>query len=196
MSQAEALAFAVQSGIGHLTTSLDGRIESTLIPFLIGDELASPTIYGHLSASNLQARSIEYGAEALLIVDGPSAYVSPNIYPTKAESGKVVPTLNYVSVQIRGRLAPMQSTEDFYNLLAALTSRFEAEQDKPWSINDAPSDFIHTQMKAIRGFSLQIDEIQGVAKHSQNRTESDRNSVRASFTSGADDERHIAERMA
>lgn len=195
MTQTESLAFAAQSGIGHLTTSLDGRIESTLIPFLIEDEPTCPTIYGHLSISNLQARSVEDGAEALLIVDGPIAYVSPNLYPTKDENGKVVPTLNYVSVQIRGRLAPVPNTESLHKLLAALTARFEAEQDKPWSIDDAPSDFIHTQMKAIRGFSLRVDEIQGVAKHSQNRPEPDRYSVRTAFMSGADDERQIAERM-
>ena len=148
-----------------------------------------------MSASNAQVVSIEDRAEALLIVDGPIAYVSPGLYPTKAETGKVVPTLNYVSVQIRGRLEPMTSTEDFRKLLATLTSRFETGRDKPWSIDDAPSDFIDTQMKAIRGFSMRIDEIQGVAKHSQNRAEPDRLSVRASFSIGTGDERQIAERM-
>jgi transcriptional regulator len=196
MSQDEALAFAAQSGVGHLTTSINGRVESVLIPFFIDDEHDSPTIYGHVSASNAQVVCIEDCAEALLIVDGPIAYVSPGLYPTKAETGKVVPTLNYVSVQIRGRLEPMTSTEDFRKLLATLTSRFEAGRDEPWSIDDAPSDFIDTQMKAIRGFSMRIDEIQGVAKHNQNRTEPDRLSVRASFSIGTGDERQIAERMA
>ena len=196
MSRDEALAFAAQSGVGHLTTSINGRVESILIPFFIDDERDSPTICGHMSASNAQVVSIEDRAEALLIVDGPIAYVSPGLYPTKAETGKVVPTLNYLSVQIRGRLEPMTSTEAFRKLLATLTSRFEAGRDEPWSINDAPSDFIDTQMKAIRGFSMRIDEIQGVAKHNQNRTEPDRLSVRASFSIGTGDERQIAERMA
>lgn len=196
MSQSEALAFAAQSGIGHLTSSINGRIESVLIPFFIEDERHSPTIYGHVSASNPQAASIEECAEALLIVDGPIAYVSPSLYPTKAETGKVVPTLSYISVQIRGRLEPMTTTEDFHNLLATLTSRFETERDEPWSIDDAPTEFIHAQMKAIRGFSMCVDDIQGVAKHSQNRPEPDRLSVRASFAGGTHDERQIAGRMA
>lgn len=196
MSRDDALAFAAQSGIGHLTTSVGGRIESVVIPFFIDDKDGSPTIYGHVSVSNAQAVSIEDRAEALLVVDGPIAYVSPGLYPTKTETGRVVPTLNYLSVQIRGRLAPTANTEEFRTLLAALTSRFETEVDIPWSIDDAPSDFIHAQMRAIRGFSMRIDEIQGVAKHSQNRVESDRVSVRASFVDGNDDERQIAERMA
>lgn len=196
MSRDDALAFAAQSGIGHLTTSVGGRIESVVIPFFIDDKDGSPTIYGHVSVSNAQAVSIEDRAEALLIVDGPIAYVSPGLYPTKTETGRVVPTLNYLSVQIRGRLAPTANTEEFRTLLAVLTSRFETEVDTPWSIDDAPSDFIHAQMRAIRGFSMRIDEIQGVAKHSQNRVESDRVSVRASFVDGNDDERQIAERMA
>ena len=116
MSQNEALAFAARSGIGHLTTLIDDRIESVIIPFFIDNKQPSPVIYGHVSVLNPQALNIEKGHEALLIVDGPIAYVSPSLYPTKAETGRVVPTLNYLSVQIRGRLMPITSTEDFRNL--------------------------------------------------------------------------------
>ena len=195
MSKDEALAFAAQSGIGHLTTSVDGRIESVIVPFFVDNQQASPTIYGHLSVSNPQAVSIKEGQEALIIVDGPIAYVSPSLYPTKAETGRVVPTLNYVSVQIRGRLMPITSTEDFRNLLAALTSLFETERDEPWSLDDAPSDFIDTMMKAICGFMVRIDEVTGVAKHSQNRPHPDQVAVRELFSQGPEDERLIAEWM-
>ena len=195
MSKDEALAFAAQSGIGHLTTSVDGRIESVIVPFFVDNQQASPTIYGHLSVSNPQAVSIKEGQEALIIVDGPIAYVSPSLYPTKAETGRVVPTLNYVSVQIRGRLMPITSTEDFRNLLAALTSLFETERDEPWSLDDAPSDFIDTKMKAICGFMVRIDEVTGVAKHSQNRPHPDQVAVRELFSKGPEDERLIAEWM-
>ena len=195
MSKDQALAFASRSGIGHLTTSIDGRIESVVVPFFVDDQQDSPTIYGHLSVSNPQAVSIDGGHEALLIVDGPIAYVSPSLYPTKAETGRVVPTLNYLSVQIRGRLMPITSTEDFRNLLAALTSRFETERDEPWSLDDAPSDFIHTQMKAICGFMMQITDVTGVAKRSQNRPKPDQVAVRRSFSRGTEAERQIAEWM-
>ena len=195
MSRDEAIASASRSGIGHLTTTVKGRIESVVVPFFIDTEDGSPTVYGHVSASNCQASSIEEGVEALLIVDGPIAYVSPELYPTKVETGKVAPTLSYLSVQIRGRLVPVTDSDHFRNLLASLTFRFEAGRDKPWSINDAPSDFIESLMRGIRGFSMQIDEIQGVAKHSQNRSESDRSSVRLSFAKGTDEERRIAALM-
>jgi transcriptional regulator len=195
MSKDEALAFAARSGIGHLTTSIDGRIESVVVPLFVDDQQDSPTIYGHLSVSNPQAVSIEGGHEALLIVDGPIAYVSPSLYPTKAETGRVVPTLNYLSVQIRGRLMPITSTEDFRNLPAALTSRFETERDEPWSLDDAPSDFIHAQMRAICGFMMRINDVTGVAKRSQNRPESDQVAVRRSFSRGTEAERQIAEWM-
>jgi transcriptional regulator len=195
MSPDDAIAFATRVGVGHLTTSVSGRIESVLIPFIIDRDEVSSTLYGHVSVNNRQALSIEECAEALVIVDGPMAYVSPSLYPTKAEDGKVVPTLNYVSVQLRGHLAPVADSDDFHNLLAALTSQYEANRDEPWSISDAPFEFIQTQMRAIRGFSMRIDDIQGVAKHSQNRNESDQHSVRSSFINGTDDERLIAERM-
>ena len=195
MSPDDAITFASRVGVGHLTTLVSGRIESVLIPFFIDGDEVSSTLYGHISVNNRQALSIEKGAEALVIVDGPIAYVSPSLYPTKAEDGKVVPTLNYVSVQLRGHLAPVTDSEDFRELLATLTSQYEANRDEPWSISDAPFEFIQTQMRAIRGFSMRIDDIQGVAKHSQNRNESDQHAVRTSFMNGTEDERHIAERM-
>lgn len=195
MAHDEAISFASQSGVGHLTTTVQGRMESVIVPFLIDTEGDRPTVFGHIAASNCQVASIDECVSALLIVNGPIAYVSPGLYPTKAETGKVVPTLNYISVQLRGRLAPVTDAEDFRDLLASLTARFEAGRDEPWSIRDAPSDFVDTQMRGIRGFSMRIDDIQGVAKHSQNRNDFDRASVRASFLDGTDAERLIAERM-
>lgn len=195
MSRDDALAHASRSGSGHLTTVVDGRMESVVIPFVIEEDDTSLTVLGHLSAANRQVTSINERSEVLLIVDGPIAYVSPSLYPTKAESGKVVPTLNYVSVQIRGHLQPVTDPDAFRRLLGAITSRFESSRDHPWSINDAPDEFIESQMKAIRGFSMRIDDIQGVAKHSQNRPKSDQIGVRESFSFGADDERIIASRM-
>ncbi|MFM7307442.1 MAG: FMN-binding negative transcriptional regulator [Actinomycetota bacterium] len=195
MSPDDAITFASRVGVGHLATLVSGRIESVLIPFFIDRDESSSTLYGHISVNNRQASSIEKCAEALVIVDGPIAYVSPSLYPTKAKDGKVVPTLNYISVQLRGHLTPVTDSEDFRDLLATLTSQYEANRDEPWSISDAPFEFIQTQMRAIRGFSMRIDDIQGVAKHSQNRNESDQHAVRSSFMNGTEDERHIAQRM-
>lgn len=195
MSRDDALSFAARSGIGHLTTVVRSRIESSLIPFAIRTELGSSSLHAHLSAENRQVASISECADALLIVEGPVAYVSPSLYPTKAETGKVVPTLSYISVHLRGRLRPMSGSEEFRALLASLTGRFEASQTKPWSIDDAPPGFIEAQMKGIRGFSMQIDSVEGVSKHSQNRPGADQLSVRDAFRTGNDNERGIAEWM-
>jgi transcriptional regulator len=162
---------------------------------VIRTELGSATLLGHLSASNRQVASIDEGADALLIVEGPVAYVSPGLYPTKAETGKVVPTLNYISVQIRGKLRPLPANVELRALFASLTDHFEKSQPNPWSINDAPEDYVHTQMKAIRGFSMRIDNVEGVGKLSQNRPEADQLSVRDAFRAGNDGERVIAEWM-
>jgi len=191
----DALSFAAQSGIGHLTTVVGTTIESCVIPFVIRTDAGPATLLGHLSAANRQVASIDEGADALLIVDGPVAYVSPGLYPTKVETGKVVPTLNYISVQIRGKLQPLSDHVEFRALLASLTGHFETSQYNPWSIDDAPEDYINTQMKAIRGFSMRIDHVEGVGKHSQNRPDADQLSVRDAFRVGNDDERVIAEWM-
>ena len=195
MAPDDALTFAVRSRIGHLTTVVGTRIESSVIPFVIRTEGGSATLLGHLSASNWQVASIDEGADALLIVEGPVAYVSPGLYPTKVETSKVVPTLNYISVQLRGKLEPLSGDVALRALLASLTGHFESLQNDPWSIDDAPDDYIRTQMRGIRGFSMRIDHVEGVSKHNQNRPEADQLSVREAFGVGDDDERRIAEWM-
>ena len=195
MAPDDALTFAGRSRIGHLTTVVGTRIESSVIPFVIRAEVGSATLLGHLSAANRQVASIDESADALLIVEGPVAYVSPGLYPTKVETGKVVPTLNYISVQLRGKLQPLSEDLELRALLVSLTGHFESSQSDPWSIDDAPEDYIRTQMRAIRGFSMRIDHVEGVGKHSQNRPEADQLSVREAFGMGNDDERRIAERM-
>ncbi|MFM7252633.1 MAG: FMN-binding negative transcriptional regulator [Ilumatobacteraceae bacterium] len=195
MSPDDALSFAARSAIGHLTTLVGTTIESSVVPFVIHADPGSAILRGHLSAANRQVTSIDEGAEALLIVDGPVAYVSPGLYPTKMETGKVVPTLNYISVQLRGTLQPLSDDMEFRALLSTLTDRFETPQRNPWSINDAPEDYVRTQMKAIRGFSMRVEHVEGVGKYSQNRPDADQLSVRDAFCGGSDNERAIAEWM-
>ena len=132
------------------------------------------TLLGHIARANPQWRTKAAEVEGLAIFPGPDAYVSPNWYATKRETGKVVPTWNYVAVHAYGRLVFFDDREELRALVTRLTATHEAAFPAPWAVSDAPADFIAAQLKGIVGFRLAITRLEGKWKMSQNRPEADR----------------------
>ncbi len=152
----------------------DGPIASH-VPIELDPEPAPwGTIRCHFARANPQARTIAAGAELLLIFQGPQGYVSPNWYPSKRETGKVVPTWNYVAVHAYGTAIPFEDVETLRAHLGALTDRFEAGSAVPWKIDDAPAGYIDGMCRAIIGIEIRLTRIEGKWKQSQNRTRHDR----------------------
>lgn len=161
--QDRARAFAAERGFGALTVVRDGRILAAHIPFLLqGDR-----IEGHLVRSNPICRALREGPlEALLMVSGPDAYISPDWY---GEEDKV-PTWNYVAVHLRGpvRLEPQ---ETLLNVLERLSERFETPlPKKPWTHHKMQPETLETMMRQIIPFSMQVTEVDSTFKLNQNRT--------------------------
>jgi transcriptional regulator len=111
------------------------------------------------------------------VFHGPQHYVSPGWYPSKQETGKVVPTWNYVTVHAYGRLTVIEDAPWLKTQIEALTQRQELGQAQPWSVGDAPDAYIAAQMRAIIGLEIRIDRMIGKVKVSQNRLEVDRRGV-------------------
>lgn len=128
----------------------------------------------HVAKANPQWRSVTPQTEALAIFLGPHAYVSPSWYPTKRESGKVVPTWNYVAVHAYGPLEIIQDPAELRALVTRLTAVHEANVPTPWSPADAPAEFIDGQLRAIVGLRMPIRRLAGKWKLGQNRPEADR----------------------
>ncbi len=137
---------------------------------------------GHLALANPHWRHIQPAGEALAIFTGPNAYISPNWYPSKAEHGKAVPTWNYAVVEARGPVRVIRDSHELLALLHQLTDRHEAKQPHPWSIDDAPPDFVATQLKAIVGIEMAVQQLSGKWKVSQNRNAADRAGALAGLT--------------
>jgi transcriptional regulator len=115
--------------------------------------------------------------EALAIFQGPQTYVTPSWYPTKKESGKVVPTYNYLVVHAYGTLRAIDDADWLRKFLTRLTARFEDERAAPWKITDAPGDYIDRQLRAIVGIEIPVTRLLGKWKASQNRSAADRDGV-------------------
>ena len=158
--------------IGFATLITQG-LEANHLPMLLGDGV----LRGHVSRANPVWKAGT--GEALAIFLGPHAYVSPSWYPSKAESGKVVPTWNYITVHAKGAINWIQDAEWLRAHVGALSAAHEAGREQPWSINDAPDSYIDTMLRGIVGFELSVAKLEGKYKLSQNREAADHDGARA-----------------
>jgi len=155
---------------------------ANLLPFLLkpGDG-GRGVLQAHMARANPQWRELD-DQVVLVVFRGVDAYVSPSLYATKKETGKVVPTWNYAMVQVRGKARLRDQVEWLTPQLNALVTAREATRAQPWSIADAPPDYIEAQKRAIVGVEIEIAVIEGKWKVSQNQPEANRRSVVAGFS--------------
>jgi transcriptional regulator len=152
-----------------VTATADGLI-ATMLPFVYDEDAGA--LLGHLARNNDQWQRPVLG-EALAIVRGPDAYISPSWYATKAEHGRVVPTWNYITVHVYGELVVHDDPAWVGALVRRLTGKHEAGRPHPWSADDAPPAFIAGQLRAIVGVELRISRWEAKWKLSQNRSAAD-----------------------
>jgi transcriptional regulator len=164
--------------LGLLITAGPQGLVANSIPFLIDRERSKfGTLMAHMARANGQWRDLKEVSEALVVFQGPDHYISPSWYATKRETGKVVPTWNYVMVQARGRPEVIEDDSWLAGQIEMLTRAQEGGRAKPWAVGDAPADFIAMQRKAIIGLEIEIVDLRGKWKASQNRPAADRAGV-------------------
>ena len=147
------------------------------IPMVLEQNGAMGQLRGHISRANSQWRDYTPAVEALAIFSGPQHYITPNWYLEKQETGKVVPTWNYVVVHAYGYLKVIEDGEWLMTHLTSLTNIHEADSPVPWKIGDAPADYIAALRRGIVGLEMTIERLEGKWKVSQNRSEQDRDGV-------------------
>jgi transcriptional regulator len=173
-----------------------GLLASHLPLLLEPDEGEYGTLYGHFARANPQWRDLADGSEALVIFQGAEAYISPAWYAAKAEHGKVVPTWNYISVQAHGQAEVFDDSERLLHLVSRLSALHEAERPQPWAVSDAPREYIDGMLRAIVGFALPIQRLEGKWKLSQNRSQADQNGVHKGLVASTDGrDRELAAQM-
>jgi transcriptional regulator len=170
-------------GAANLVTMTSGGMLATLLPFVhdpsVGEHGA---LHTHVARNNPQWSEPAIG-ESLMIVQGPDAYISPSWYASKAEHGRVVPTWNYSTAHVYGRLVIHDDPEWIAGQVRRLTGVHEAEFEHPWSVDDAPERYISGQLRAIVGLELVITRIEAKTKLSQNRSAADVDGVVAGLRS-------------
>ena len=165
--------------LGTLITAGVGGLEANLVPFLLIAEGEKGILHAHIARANEQAEALRAAADTLVLFQGPESYISPSWYPSKNEHGRVVPTWNYVVVQVRGTPTLIDDAHWLRAHVEALTSRQEAGRSAPWNVSDAPESFIAGLLGGIVGVEIEIEQIHGKWKASQNRSAADRQGVEA-----------------
>jgi len=161
--------------LGTLVTLTADGLTANHLPFLLAADAGEHgTLLTHVARGNHVWQDSSADHEALVIFQGPSAYISPNWYPTKAETHRQVPTYNYAVVHAHGRLVIHDDEKWLRGFLGRLTRRMEASQPKPWKMGDAPQDYLRQMLGGIVGIEIPIDRIVGKWKVSQNRLPTDR----------------------
>ncbi|CCV06530.1 FMN-binding negative transcriptional regulator [Mesorhizobium metallidurans STM 2683] len=153
------------------------------IPFLLdapslpnADVPPKGRLRAHLAKANPQWRLLADSplSPVLVVFQGTDAYVTPSWYETKRETGKVVPTWNYAIVQVRGMVRVIEDRDWLARQISDLTMSQEGAREAPWAVTDAPPAFIQSQIKGIVGLEIEITDISGKWKVSQNRPAADR----------------------
>lgn len=168
------LGFVEAHPFGALVTTGAEGLFATHLPFVLDrGRGAHGVLQGHVARANPHPRLAAGDAQALVIFQGPHAYVTPAWYPAKQEHGKVVPTWNYVAVHVYGRLRFVEDPGFLRAHLEALTRQHEGGREHPWSLGDAPEEFVAGLVAAIVGVEVEITRLEGKWKMSQNRPAAD-----------------------
>jgi transcriptional regulator len=169
----------VQNPLGTIVTHSAEGLGACHIPFELcaaTDDAPFGVLRAHVARANPLWRK---AGEALVVFQGPSAYVSPDLYEDKPITGKVVPTWNYMAVHAHGTLRAIEDPAWILALLERLTDRHETKRAAPWAVHDAPRDFIDKLLNAIVGIEIPVQHMQGTWKMSQNRSERDQRVIAA-----------------
>ena len=162
-------------GAADLITLAAGGLVATMLPFIyVPGAGEHGALHGHLARNNPQWKAPPHG-EALVIVHGPDAYITPSWYASTAEHGWVVPTWNYVVAHVYGSLTVHDDPAWTEDLVRRLVAKHEARggHRHPWSVDDAPAEFLAGMMRAIVGVELLISRVEAAVKLSQNRPAAD-----------------------
>ncbi|SEA11803.1 negative transcriptional regulator, PaiB family [Microbulbifer marinus] len=172
--------------LATLVTYSNSGLDAHHIPLHLCEREGKIILQGHIAKANPLWREVDDGSNVLAVFNGPNCYISPNHYPTKSETGKAVPTWNYVSVHAKGILSFIHDEKWIYEVIDRLTIQHEGTSEGAWSISDAPESYIEKMLPAIVGLEVEVTSLSGQWKLSQNQPERNRHGVIAGLSASND----------
>ena len=162
--------------LATLIGNLEGHLEVNHLPLMLSADKTK--LYGHIARVNpLIKIANSSNTNVTAVFNGPNAYVTPAWYPSKKETGKVVPTWNYAVVHIEGTIKLIEDPQWLRGHVAQMTNIHEPTYQSDWKLDDAPEDYVQMMLRAIVGIEIEIQSMVGKFKLSQNRPAEDYDAV-------------------
>lgn len=176
----EILRIVIQHPLACLVTQTGGELSANHLPLLAHHNNDGITHFtGHIARNNPLATTLENGEAVLVIYRAGDAYITPNSYPSKHETHQAVPTWNYQAVHFSGTIELIDDKKFLLGVVGRLTKIHESQsgQAKPWTINQAPADYLDMMLANIVGLKITVTKTVAKSKLSQNRSAADRAGV-------------------
>lgn len=152
--------FIEKYSFATLFSQHNGEPYATHLPLILNK--GESALYGHFARPNEQWKDIEY-QQVLAVFQGPHSYISPSWY----ETTMAVPTWNYVSIHLYGKMEIVEDQKVIFDSLNDMVNKYE-NPDSPYNLKDVDSSFIEGMSKGIVAFKIKITKIEAKAKLSQN----------------------------
>jgi transcriptional regulator len=182
--RAASLAFAEARGFGTVCAWNGARPIASALPFYLsyGQDGSAQALF-HVARQNPLAKLADGATSWLLAVNGPDAYVSADWYLSPDQ----VPTWLYQSVHLTGPVR-MLSDDELAAQIDALSAKFEnwLLPKKPWTSSKMTATRLETMKKAIVGFVMTVEDVEGSFKLNQHKTETDYAAVADALAQQAD----------
>lgn len=156
--------FMRQYAFATVVSAGDAGLNASHLPLLVDVVGGKVMLRGHFARANPHWQSIEGAKQVLAVFTGPHAYVSPTWYVTHPS----VPTWNYTAVHATGK-ARLTDEAELHEIVSELAATYEAGNDPPWRLSEQPAPYVSSMLGAIVGFEVEVTELEGKFKLSQNR---------------------------
>lgn len=178
--EAQIFRFMQRYPFATIVTAGNGRQTATHLPFVVSRKNDTILLTSHFAKANPQWQALTSG-EALVIFSEPHAYISPRHYESEAN----VPTWNYLAVHAYGIGKLLLDPEDAVSALEVMIRTFEQDNQGQWEA--LPQTFKSKMLNGIVAFEIEVSEVQAKKKLSQNRSETERQSITVALTQSSHD---------
>ena len=171
--QATLVAFMRANSFATLVSIHNGAPVATHLPLVVEEADGGVRLTGHVAKANPHWQTFGAG-EALVIFQGPHAYISPSHYAAHES----VPTWNYIAVHAYGvpmSLSVADSQAALEIMMATMIDAYEPAYHAQWK--GLSARYRDGMLRGVVGFTLDVTRLEGKAKLSQNRSADDQHRV-------------------
>lgn len=169
----EEILFEVIQRYGFATLIITQANQPHVVHLPLLLDPTSRTLKGHVARANpISSLDLMQPYHCMVIFQGPNAYISPSWYVTKEETGRAVPTWNYIAIHVHGQVTLIRDADWLLSTMTLLSDKHEAPYSE-WKVSDAPEAYVSALLRAITGIEISIDTIEGNFKLSDDKNNAD-----------------------